>query len=116
MSGGACWRQLQEQEEQQLWELQEATMFCDENFGDKRVAIPDSTVTGVIFIDAPHRIELWDTIDDEIFYGAVPADYTQDQIKVAIRFYRDGYEFGEKRSRERIQRKVLKALEIFDDE
>ncbi len=91
-------------------------MFCDENYGDKRIVIPDSSATGVIFVDSPDRIELWDSVDEEIFYGAVPTSYSHEQMKVAIRFYRDGYTLGEKRAQERIQGKVLKALEIFDQD
>ena len=88
-------------------------MFCDENYGDKRISIPGMSVTGVQFSDAPDRIELWDTIDEEIYYGSVPADYSTEQIKVAIRFYRSGYEFAEERVRLILQNKIFKALGIF---
>lgn len=88
-------------------------MFCDENYGDKRIVIPNMSVAGVIFIDAPHRLELWDTVDENIYYGWVPSDYSTDQIKTAVRFYREGFQYGETRSREVMQKRILDALGLF---
>lgn len=88
-------------------------MFCDEAFGDKLITMPGVGVIGVILGDAKSKMELWDEKDPDFCYGNVPADYSPLQVKVAMQFYKDGYEFGEERGRDNAQHDMRKALGLF---